>query len=119
MVGDLYQGMKRKERRYFTVIDGIVAGEGQGPFCPTSKNANTLIAGEDLLATDVVATRYMGFNPDKISYLKYFLDKEYDGVSYNAISVIENSQEQKSFFDRHTNYSDFLVVEQWNDIKFT
>ena len=37
MVGDLYQGMKMKERRYFTVIDGIVAGEGQGPFCPTSK----------------------------------------------------------------------------------
>ena len=118
MVGDLYQGMKMKNRRYFTVIDGIVAGEGQGPFCPTSKNANTLFVGEDLLATDVVATRYMGLNPSKISYLKYFLDKKYDGVSYDMISVIENGQEQENYFDRSTNYSDFLVVEQWSDVKY-
>lgn len=118
MVGDLYKGMKMKERRYFTVIDGIVAGEGQGPFCPTSKNANTLIVGEDLLATDVVAARYMGFNPEKISYLKYFLDQKYDGVSLDTIAVRENSVFVDDFFTRLDNYSDFLVVKQWDEIKY-
>lgn len=58
--------MKVKTRRYFTVIDGIVAGEGQGAFYPTSKDVNTLIAGGDLLVVDCVAVRYMGINPNKI-----------------------------------------------------
>ena len=117
MVGDLYKGMKMKERRYFTVIDGIVAGEGQGPFCPTSKNANTLIVGEDLLATDVVAVRYMGFNPEKISYLRYFLDQKFDDVSLDNISVIECGNILFDFFGKKTNYADFLVVDQWRGIK--
>lgn len=117
MVGDLYQGMKKKERRYFTVIDGIVAGEGQGPFCPTSKNANTLIAGNDLLATDVVAVRYMGFNPQKIKYLKFFIDKKYDGVSLNNIKVWYKGKPVEKFFESNSNYADFLVVDQWKEIK--
>ena len=118
MVGDLYKGMKMKERRYFTVIDGIVAGEGQGPFCPTSKNANTLIAGEDLLATDVVAVRYMGLNPEKISYLKYFLDQKYDGVSLDSIAVVSNGKMINDFFASDTNYLNFHVVDLWRDIKY-
>ena len=60
--------MKLKNRRYFSIVDGIMAGEGQGPFCPTSKHANSLIIGDDLLAVDCVATRYMGINPLKIKY---------------------------------------------------
>lgn len=118
MVGDLYKCMKKKERRYFTVIDGIVAGEGQGPFCPTSKNANTLIAGEDLLATDIVAVRYMGFNPEKISYLSYFLTQNYDGVSLDSIDVISNGKLINGFFTSNTNYLDFHVVDLWRDIKY-
>lgn len=118
MVGDLYKGLKMKERRYFTVIDGIVAGEGQGPFCPTSKNANTLIAGEDLLATDVAAVRYMGLNPQKIKYLNYFLEAKYDNVSLESINVKENGERVLDFFTKGTNYSDFLVVDQWREIKY-
>lgn len=117
MVGDLYKGMKKKERKYFTVIDGIIAGEGQGPFCPTSKNANTLIAGDDLLATDIVAVRYMGFDPDKISYLKYFIDEKYDGITIENISVIQDSNVIEDFFFKDTNYTDFYVVDQWKMIK--
>ncbi len=117
MVGDLYKGMKMKERRYFSVIDGIVAGEGQGPFCPTSKNANTLIAGEDFLATDIVAVRYMGLNPEKISYLGYFLNQKYDGVTLDSIDVLNEGEEMKDFFVRKTNYLDFHVVDLWKNIK--
>ena len=118
MVCDLYIGMRKKERRYFSVVDGIVAGEGQGPFCPTSKNANTVIAGEDLLATDCVAARYMGLDPHKIRYLYYFLSQKYEGVSLDEISVIENSKEVRNFFSQQTNYLDFLVVKQWEEIKY-
>lgn len=118
MVGDLYQGMKMKKRRYFTVIDGIVAGEGQGPFCPTSKNANTLIAGTDLLATDVVAVRYMGIDPNKIRYLSYFLERKFNNVSLDSIAVWDSGKIVEDFFENETNYADFLVVDQWKEIKY-
>ena len=118
MVGDLYKGMKKRDRRYFTVIDGIVAGEGQGPFCPTSKNANTIIVGEDLLATDVVAVRYMGFDPKKINYLRYFLENRFDDVCFENINVITKGKPIQDFFNSSSLYADFYVVDQWKSIKY-
>lgn len=119
MVADLYKAMRKKERRYFTVVDGIVAGEGQGPFCPTSKNANTLICGEDLLAVDCVTARYMGLDPYKISYLNYFLNNrdEYD-IDYDSIKVSVDGKKIDDFFSANDLYKDFYVVKQWNGIKF-
>ncbi len=118
MVVDLYKGMKEKERKYFTVIDGIVAGEGQGPFCPTAKYANTLIVGADLLATDIVAARYMGLNPERIKYLNYFIENKYDGIDLDNIKVYEKELEINNFFRNETNYLDFYVVNQWQEIKY-
>lgn len=117
MVVDLYKGMKMKERKYFSVIDGIIGGQGQGPFCPHSKKSNTLIAGEDLLAVDCVAARYMGLNPEKIKYLNYFLDIEFEGITLNNIDVILNSEEVENFFNTNSKYLDFDLVEQWKEIK--
>lgn len=118
MVADLYKGMKMKERRYFTVIDGIVAGEGQGPFCPTSKNANTLIVGDDLLAADCVAARYMGIDPEKIRYLSYFLTEKFDGITLDGINVLENRVLMENYFSARTNYADFRITEPWENIKY-
>lgn len=117
MVVDLYKGMKKKERKYFTVVDGILGGQGQGPFCPYSKKSNTLIAGEDLFAVDCVASRYMGLNPQKIKYLNYFLDVEYEGIALDNIDVILNGDEKEDFFNEESKYLDFDVVEQWKEIK--
>lgn len=42
-----------------------------------------------MLATDCVTARYMGFDPQKISYLLYFLNNfDKYGVDYNSIKVI-------------------------------
>ncbi|MCR5675539.1 MAG: DUF362 domain-containing protein [Lachnospiraceae bacterium] len=115
MVVDLYKGMLRKERRYFSVIDGIIAGEGQGPFCPTSRNANTLIAGDDLLTTDLVAVRYMGLDPEKISYLNYFINR--GDVRLEDLEVIRDGSRMNAFFDSGDRYLDFYVVDAWQSIK--
>lgn len=118
MVVDLYQAILRKNRRYFTVIDGITAGEGQGPFCPTSKNANTVIVGDNLLAADIVATRFMGINPDRIRYLEYLIKNPDEfGVSYDDIQVTENGLVLNDFFNSDDKYLDFHVVQQWKCIK--
>ena len=114
MVVDLYKAMMKKERKYFSVIDGIVAGEGQGPFCVTSKNANTLIAGEEFLSVDCVAVRYMGLDPCKIKYLKYFMD---NGFDLGSIKTRIDGSDIRDFFEAKTSYLDFYVVDLWNEIK--
>ncbi len=119
MVVDLYKGMLKKERKYLSVVDGIVAGEGQGPFCPTSKYANTIVAGDNLLTTDIVTARYMGLEPDKIRYLHYFIDNENFDEAPEKIKVILNGVNCKDFFVSDSKYADFQVVKQWECIKRT
>lgn len=115
MVVDLYQGMLQKDRKYFTIIDGILAGEGQGPFCPTSKQANVLLGGKNLLIADIVAVRLMGLNPYKIKYLNYFIEK--DLIDLNTIQVYQNKIPIKDFFLNTSRYLDFSVPSAWKDIK--
>ena len=116
MVVDLYNGMMKRERKYFSVIDGITAGEGQGPFCPTAKYADTIIAGEDLLACDIACVRYMGFDPYRINYLKYFLNSK---ISLEDIKIIHDGMEIEDFFSSSSAYKDFLTVKQWDCIKIS
>lgn len=118
MVVDLYKAMLKRDRTYFSVVDGIVSGEGQGPFCPTSKYANTLIVGEDLLAVDCVATRYMGIDPNKIKYLNYFIGESEKRMLLNNIEVIHNGSAQNDYFTSKDPYADFYVIPQWEEIKW-
>lgn len=119
MVVDLYKGMLKKERKYLSVVDGIVAGEGQGPFCPTSKYANTIVVGDNLLTTDIVTTRYMGLDPDKIKYLHYFIDNESFDENPDKIEVVLNGEICKDFFVSDSPYANFHLVKQWECIKKT
>jgi uncharacterized protein (DUF362 family) len=54
----------------FVVIDGIVAGEGDGPTNNDSIDARVVFAGADVMAVDTIASYFMGFNPQKIPHLK-------------------------------------------------
>lgn len=75
MVVDLYTAllMLRDGKPNFTVIDGITGGQGEGPFCPRSKQSGVLLASGDLLAADLVASRLMGFDVTRIPYLNHYL----------------------------------------------
>ncbi|MHC5081218.1 MAG: DUF362 domain-containing protein [Planctomycetota bacterium] len=54
------------QRRFFSVIDGILAGEGEGPLLPDAKACGLLMAGFNPVAVDHVATRLMGLDFQKI-----------------------------------------------------
>ena len=58
------EGVMRPERqrKFFSVVDGIVGGEGDGPVLPTPKACGALLAGFNPLAVDICATRLMGFD---------------------------------------------------------
>lgn len=102
--------MKRKERKYFSVVDGIIGGEGQGPFCSTAKHSHSLIVGDDLLAVDCAATRYMGLNPLKVKYLNYLLAQKFNDVTLDNFVVVEGDHKLENFFGSENMYTNFYVA---------
>lgn len=64
----------KPQRRYLTVVDGIVAGEGEGPLGATPVQAGLLIGGFDPSLVDVVATEAMGFDFTLVPMVREALD---------------------------------------------
>ena len=56
--------------RYLTIIDGIIAGEGNGPMEADAKPCGVLIAGTNPVAADLVATQLMGFDWHKVATIR-------------------------------------------------
>ncbi len=57
------------QRRHVAIIDGLVAGEGEGPLRPTARREGVLIAGTDPVAADVLAALAMGWEPSALPLL--------------------------------------------------
>jgi uncharacterized protein (DUF362 family) len=53
-------------RRFFSVVDGIIGGEGNGPLDPRPRPAGVVLAGANPVAVDAVAARLIGFDPRKL-----------------------------------------------------
>lgn len=50
------------QRKYLCMVDGVVAGEGEGPLANTPKKAGVLLGGMNPVMIDYVATRVMNFD---------------------------------------------------------
>lgn len=62
---------RRRPLRYLTVVDGIVAGEGNGPMAPDPKPCGVILAGTHPVAVDLVAATLMGFDWRKLRLLRH------------------------------------------------
>jgi ferredoxin len=54
---------------HLTIADALIAMEGSGPGDGIPRRAETLLAGSDPFALDLVAARLFGLDPDTIPYL--------------------------------------------------
>jgi hypothetical protein len=66
------------QRRVFCVVDGIVAGEKEGPLAPTPKPAGCIVTGHNPLAVDLVTTRLMGFDFRRLKQFSALLASDWD-----------------------------------------
>jgi uncharacterized protein (DUF362 family) len=119
------------QRKSFTIIDGIIGGDVNGPLTPDPVDSRTLLAGENVLAVDLVATRLMGFDPMKVRMHTALLsDERFDfGVKgLEDIQVLSDQQEwsdcvkniDKRFlgFREHPGWIGHLVVKPNFVVKF-
>lgn len=58
---------KTQQRKYISFVDGVIAGESDGPMFPTAKACGLVACGVDNpFVTDYVCIHMMGFSPDKL-----------------------------------------------------
>ncbi|GAG32527.1 unnamed protein product, partial [marine sediment metagenome] len=57
-------------RQVLTILDGVVAGEGEGPLAPKGVPLGAVLAATDPLAVDLAAVRLMGFDEQKLPKLR-------------------------------------------------
>jgi uncharacterized protein (DUF362 family) len=50
------------QRAYLSLIDGLIGGEGNGPLAPDDRPTGLIVASENPVFADAVATRLMGFD---------------------------------------------------------
>ncbi len=62
------------QRRLFSIVDGVVAGDGDGPLAPSPRAEGVVMAGADPVAVDMAAARLIGFRYRAIPTLRLALD---------------------------------------------
>ena len=83
---DLLIIQKQIHPNIMAVVDGTVAGDGEGPRCMIPRVKNVIMAGYDQVAVDTVAASVMGFDPLKLPFIKLAHD---EGLGCGDIDQIE------------------------------
>ncbi|HYY58738.1 MAG TPA: DUF362 domain-containing protein, partial [Pyrinomonadaceae bacterium] len=90
------------QRKFFSVIDGVIGGEMEGPLAPTAKPCGAIVAGFNPLAVDAVAVRLMGYAVEKIKMVAEGFRKPWlnpESIEIDAIPVASNVQDYRSMME--------------------
>jgi uncharacterized protein (DUF362 family) len=106
------------QRRFFSVIDGIVAGEKEGPMEPTPKSCGVILCGFNPVAVDLVATRLMGFDPRRMPLFSNLSrlpsDHALRDIPVDCIDLISNvGAWNHDFFSSDRAYLSFIPPNGW------
>jgi len=67
---------RARSRTILTLVDAVVAGEGEGPLKPRPKSCGLLVWGEDPGMVDVTCATLMGFDWRRIPLLSHLCDAQ-------------------------------------------
>lgn len=76
-------------KKYITVVDGTLAGEGEGPKSPDPVSLGYIFCGTNPVATDAVCANFIGFDPLKIPAIsKAFSVKRYPIANFKYGQIV-------------------------------
>ena len=115
-------GIMRKtpQRRFFSIIDGIIAGEKEGPLKPSPKPCGVIIGGFDPVAVDMTATRLMGFNTDRMVVFSRLstlpASHPLQPIDTNNIKIVSNYESwNKNIFESNDRHLAFVPHHGWGN----
>jgi len=83
----------KKLKKFFSIVDGIISMEGNGPVAGTPKNTGLIIAGDNPVSVDSVSAKLMGFDYKKIKLIsRCYNDKQFPLINcdYSNIRCYSN-----------------------------
>jgi uncharacterized protein (DUF362 family) len=111
--GTIRQG---KQRKYLSVVDGIIGMEWNGPVNGTPKPTGVVVAGCDPVAVDAVCCRIMGYDYATLRIVKKLSDLSDHPIGTcdpSKICVVGESLDKVNFssvFKPHNNYTDSKIA---------
>lgn len=105
------------QRRFFSLVDGIVAGELNGPLNPAPVACGCLVAGDDPVAVDQVCIRMMGFDWRRIpTYAKVAGIERYriGCPDPGGITVASNDPHYRDMFSHAEKHFSFRPADGWS-----
>jgi uncharacterized protein (DUF362 family) len=75
-------------RTVLTILDGVIAGEGEGPLAPLDRPLGVIIASTDPLAVDLAAVALMGFDETRLPKLFEAMNDE--GLRVTAVRSVDD-----------------------------
>ncbi|MCM8767641.1 MAG: DUF362 domain-containing protein [Candidatus Omnitrophica bacterium] len=84
---------KIEDKIFLTVVDGIIAMEGDGPSSGKLKNLGYIIIGEKPIYVDYVCCKLIGVEPEKVDFIKIYKEK----YGIDKFEVIGEFQQIKNF----------------------
>ena len=103
------------QRRVLHIVDGVVAGERDGPLMPHPKPAGVLLGGWNPLAVDLCGARLMGLDPMRVRLLKYGLMHPESRLALDSVSAIEVLENGAPKALEQIQHLDFHLPETWRD----
>ena len=106
----------KKQRKFFCIIDGVYAGDREGPMKPRLRKEGIIVGGFNPVALDVVGAQLMGYDYNKILYLRNALKKhKYDlSLNINNIKIVSNEKKFERLFKlKRDDTLSFEPAEKW------
>jgi len=100
------------QRTIFNVADMIISGEKEGPLMPTNKKVGIILAGFNQLNMDKTIAGIMGFDYNKIKYIKggYELKKYTMSYSSDFYTYLNGNEIEPKSIDKK-----FIPTDGWSD----
>lgn len=111
--GSLRTSKSENMKKYISIVDAIISGEGNGPDAPDRKNTGLLIFGTNPVSVDAVCAKMMGFDWEKIPTINNaFNIKKYPIAKFEYKDIMVKSSEYT--FDKYLNQIDYNDTYKFN-----
>lgn len=94
---DLLQIQQEIHAGVFAVMDGTVCGNGPGPRTMLPVEKDYILAGDDQVAIDAVASKMMGFEPLDIPYIRLAHERGLGMGDFKQIEIVGEDIEKVNF----------------------
>lgn len=97
------------QRKMLILVDGVVAGQAEGPLTPQRADCGVIIGGRNPVAVDLVCSRIIGFDYKKIPTLTRALNsKKYQLFGGELRDLLIESEISNGIDDIHTQFCNKL-----------